>query len=146
MQKQGHCFLCFRKAGHLARDCDCSIKCFRCRGHHHVDLCEKNLSFRSDSKEKSEKPKKSEATSTEEKKTTETQTTTFCGVNTGDQKQNTRILLQTAFVSGKNMDDTGQNIRLIILDSGSQRTYITKRAREVLHLNTLRHDMVIVYC
>ena len=62
MRKQGCCFLCLRKAGHLARDCDASIKCFRCREHHHVALCEKNLSFRSDSKEKSE------ATSTQEKK------------------------------------------------------------------------------
>ena len=73
------------------------------------------------------------------KKTKETQTTTLCGVNTGDERQNTRILLQTAFVSGRNMEDTGQNIRLrIILYSGSQRTSITKRATEVLHFNTLR--------
>ena len=55
-------------------------------------------------------------------KTTETQTTKFFGVNTGDQKQNTRILLQTEFVFARNTDDTSQNTRLrIILDSGLQR-------------------------
>ena len=30
---------------HLARDCNACIKCFRCRGHYHVALCQKRLQF-----------------------------------------------------------------------------------------------------
>ena len=41
--RQGRCYLSLRKAGHLAKDCDVSIKCFNCRGRDHVTLCERNL-------------------------------------------------------------------------------------------------------
>ena len=40
LRKSGRCFLCLRRAGHLAKDCDASIKCFACKGRHHVALCE----------------------------------------------------------------------------------------------------------
>ena len=43
LRRQGRCYLCFRKAGRLAKDCEVSIKCFNCRGRHHVALCERNL-------------------------------------------------------------------------------------------------------
>ena len=43
LQRQGRCYLCLRKAGHLAKNLDVSITCFNCRGQHHVALCERNL-------------------------------------------------------------------------------------------------------
>ena len=45
LRKAARCFLCLRKAGHLARDCDSSIRCFCCKGHHHIALYEKNIKF-----------------------------------------------------------------------------------------------------
>ena len=45
LRKAGRCFLCLRKVGHLARDCDSSIRCFHCKGHHHIALCVKNIKF-----------------------------------------------------------------------------------------------------
>ena len=45
LRKAGRCFLCLRKAGHLERDCDSWIRCFRCKDHHHIALCEKNIKF-----------------------------------------------------------------------------------------------------
>ena len=131
--KQGRCFLCMRKAGHLARDCDSSIKCFRCRGHHHVALCERSRNFYTDSKKQlqsSEPVKEAFENKNVQEKDGHSQTT-FCGVNTWNEKQNTRVLLQTAYVKATNPEDASQNMKLrVILDSGSQRTYITKRARE----------------
>ena len=55
LRNTGRCFLCLRKAGHLARDCDACIKCFRCRGHHHVALCHKHLQFDGSEKQKADK-------------------------------------------------------------------------------------------
>ena len=45
LRKAGRCFLCLCKAGHFARDCDSSIRCFCCKGRHHIALCEKNIKF-----------------------------------------------------------------------------------------------------
>ena len=36
---------------------------------------------------------------------------TFCGVNTGNDKQNTRVLLQTAYVKATNPEDASQNMK-----------------------------------
>ena len=145
--KQGRCFLCMRKAGHLARDCDSSIKCFRCRGHRHVALCERSRNFYTDSKKQlqSSEPVKEAFENKDVQEKDGHSQTTFCGVNTGSEKQNTRVLLKTAYVKATNPEDASQNMKLrVILDSGSQRTYITKRAREILNLNTVDKEKVII--
>ena len=122
--KQGRCFLCMRKAGHLARDCDSSIKCFRCRGHHHVALCERSRNFYTDSKKQlqSSEPVKEAFENKDVQEKDGYSQTTFCEVNTGNEKQNTRVLLQTAYVKATNPDDASQHMKLrVILDSGSQK-------------------------
>ena len=137
-----------RKAGHLARDCDSSIKCFRCRGHHHVALCERSRNFYTDSKKQLQSSELVKELAFENKDVQEKDghlQTTFCGVNTGSEKQNTRVLLQTAYVKATNPEGASQNMKLrVILHSGSQRTYITKRAREILNLNTVDKERVII--
>ena len=55
LRNTGRCFLCLRKAGHLERDCDACIKCFHCRGHHHVALCHKHVQFGGREKQKADK-------------------------------------------------------------------------------------------
>ena len=45
LRKAGRCFPCLCKAGHLARDCHSLIRCFCCKGHHHIALCGKNIKF-----------------------------------------------------------------------------------------------------
>ena len=45
LRKAGRCFLCLRKAGHLARECNSLIRCFRCKGHYYIALCEENIKF-----------------------------------------------------------------------------------------------------
>ena len=36
LKKQGRCYNCLRRGGHLARNCDTKIQCFRCDGCHHL--------------------------------------------------------------------------------------------------------------
>ena len=55
LRNTSHCFLCLRKAGHLARDCDACIKCFHSRSHHHVALCHKRLQFGGSENQKADK-------------------------------------------------------------------------------------------
>ena len=54
---------------------------------------------------------------------------------------NTSVLLQTAVgeVSSVNQPHTGLNMR-ILFDSGSQRSYITERARNKLSLSAMRTE------
>ena len=44
LKRQGRCFLCLRRGGHLAKNCSSNIKCFNCNLNHHVALCHKKYS------------------------------------------------------------------------------------------------------
>ena len=58
---------------------------------------------------------------------------------------NTSVLLQTAVgeVSSVNQPHTGLNMR-ILFDSGSQRSYITERARNKLSLSAMRTEKLLI--
>ena len=48
-------------------------------------------------------------------------------------------------VRAVNPDDPNKSVNLrVILDSGSQRTYITKNAREILRLTTVSKENVVI--
>ena len=40
LKKQGRCFICLRRGGHMARNCDSKIQCFGCQGRHHLAVCD----------------------------------------------------------------------------------------------------------
>ena len=53
--------------------------------------------------------------------------------------------MQTAVIWAVNPDDPNKSVNLrVILDSGSQRTYITKNGHEILKLSTVRKENVII--
>ena len=96
LRNTGRCFLCLRKAGHLARDCDSCIKCFRCRGHHHVALCQQHLQFggsenrKADKKaitDKNDKGRTNSSSHTIESEPQKAPNKAFCGVNTDSDNQ-----------------------------------------------------------
>ena len=136
----------------MAKDCDVSIKCFNCRGQHHVALCERNLTRFGENKNAISpggKEKALETQSTQSEPAKEEQQNTkpaaFYGISTEaeNSRENRResILLQTAVVKAVNPDDPNKSVNLrVILDSGSQRTYITKNAREILKLTTVSKE------
>ena len=43
LKKQGRCFNCLRRVGHLARNCDTKIQCFKCSGRHHLAVCNSSM-------------------------------------------------------------------------------------------------------
>ncbi|XP_068670918.1 uncharacterized protein [Montipora foliosa] len=40
LKKQGRCFICLRRGGHLARNCDSNLQCVGCQGRHHLAVCD----------------------------------------------------------------------------------------------------------
>ena len=152
LRNTGRCFLCLRKAGHLARDCDACVKCFRCRGHHHVALCHKHLQFGGSEKQKgnkkaigdeNDKGRNKSSSHTTESEPQKAPNKAFCGVNTDSDSQG--VLLQTAFVTAMNPQYPSQKVNLsLILDSGSQRSYVSTRVRNMLELPTIKRENIII--
>ena len=106
LMKEGRCFRCLKK-GHLSRNCPSNIKCFECKGRHHLAVCEEIHS---------------------KEKNTESNVSLVIDRN--------QILLQTARARVSSVDDKNfANLR-ILFDSGSQLSYISPRARKILKLKT----------
>ena len=89
----------------MAKDCDVSIKCFNCRGRHHVALCEGNLTRFGENKNvigPGGKEKVLETQSTQLEPAKEEQQNTklaaLCGISTEEENSRKSIFLQTAVV------------------------------------------------
>ena len=116
--RQGHCYLCLRKAGHLPKDCDVSMRCFNCRGRHHVALCERNLTRFGENKNAISPGGKDKAQRTQLEPAKEEQNTkpaAFCGISTEAENQGKSILLQTAVVRAVNPDDPNKSVNLHVI-------------------------------
>ena len=144
LRRNGRCFLCLRKSGHLAKDCDASIKCFNCRGNHHVALCDKGKSGTYQGKVENSFRRGSNANICRQTPENVQSSGTFCGVNT-EESTAKGILLQTAFVVAKNPQDPSRKVKLrVILDSGSQRSYISEKARNTLDLASKKRENMVI--
>ena len=112
MKKNRICFKCL-KPGHTKPNCKSSIKCYKCKkeGDHHTALCN---------------PNKVSDNPTEEEIIT-------CLV-----KNNTNILLQTANALVTDKNETQVCAIKLLLDAGSQQTFITQRVVDELKLKPLR--------
>ena len=117
LKRKKKCFLCTR-FGHLKRDCTTKRSCFRCKGSHHTSVCEKN---EDGIEKKNERDRKED---TEETRSI----AAFSSINT--------ILLQTAQLEvqavRRSESKNGNIVCKVILDSGSQRSYITRKAAEAV--------------
>lgn len=146
LRKSGRCFLCIRRAGHLAKDCDASIKCFACKGRHHVALCEgrKPGEYYGGSRQQSSNSTRIRADqSCQTTNYEQTPQSSFCGV--AEEEMCKGVLLQTAFVTARNPQEPSKRVNLrVILDSGSQRSYISEKARNYLQLSTVKQEDISI--
>ena len=102
LRKEGCCFVCLRK-GHRANECQSYRKCCRCGRKHHQSICEQGSAVQP----------------IENHDTKETPTTTSTVAKTRNN-----VLLQTARSKAYTADNQLVAVH-ILLDSGSQRSYIT---------------------
>ena len=116
LKHSGRCYICLKK-GHTAGTCKSNLRCVKCRERHHASIC-----YKSSDKSKPLNPKAPTFQAD--------QTTTLF---TGHSHQ--AILLQTAVGYVANPKEPGLKATAqIILDSGSQRSYVTLKLSKYLKL------------
>lgn len=124
LKSENRCFRCFSKY-HLARFCRAKIDpCKRCksRGHHYL-LCDKNESLLPG-------PSESESSNV----------ITQCNASV---RESGRVLLQTCSVVA--CHENRSKLVRVLLDNGSERTWITKNLANVLKVKVIRKERLSVY-
>lgn len=130
LRRTARCFICLRR-GHISSQCRSSNRCTRCKERHHISICNKN----------------EQGTGTHAKKLdpgadafNPEPSATLCATYTSKA-----ILLQTAEATVHNQRHPKRKaVARFILDTGSQRSYITDRLRKKLGLQTLSTTTVTV--
>ena len=132
LRKAGRCYSCVRR-GHLGRNCRSSSKNRLCQDRHHTSIC-------STTPEVSSQTTTVVAPSAEKThlalnpSVPEFPPNTVHTLYVGTPKP---VLLQTATAWTYNPYDHGKNEKLrIVMDGGSQPSYIAEAARKALHLPT----------
>ena len=114
---KGCCFICLRK-GHVSKNCDRERACAHCgrKKHHHRSLCPKLFANNNDESK------------------SETELSSIEQTNDGPKSNVANVLMQTASAVVRNGEKGSSSTIRLILDSGSQRTYITKELTKELKL------------
>ena len=124
LKRKGKCFLCL-KTGHLSRSCQSSVKCFKCKGPHHVAICDYS----------------------DQPLIGHTQVENAPSVSTSmyvDQSKGSALLqTATAEVLRPDNDSCSRSIRLLF-DSCSQRSYITENLKVELGLPVIGSDSLLI--
>ena len=135
LRRTGRCYVCMGK-NHLSKDCCSSHNCRMCRGRHHVTICHRQDTHQTEHLPTSQSPRTLGMSSVP----TTTQERTPSTNNMYIDAQ-TPILLQTAKMQLFNPSSPVQHlIARAVMDSGSQRTYVTNRLREQLNLRVMRRE------
>ena len=137
LRKYSRCFNCL-KSGHVSFRCKSPKLCGLCKGKHHQSLCNKSREESSgregEVKDKYDMHKKTSG----DAKTADKHTGMLCSTATS-------VLLQTARACVSSVDDGSSafNVR-IVLDSGSQKSYISDELRSALNLKKIGSRQVKV--
>ena len=127
--RRGRCFLCLR-AHHMVRHCRSNTRCSKCQRRHNTTICEGKSSAQ-------EQPKRSARSASGPSSTT---AVTAATISTSGA-----ILLQTAraqvhAIANKEVSLSAR----IILDGGSQRSYITSTVSDALQLQPSGQEMLTI--
>ena len=123
LRRTGRCYICLRQ-NHISRNCQSSHKCSKCHGRHHVSICSQTDSTKSEGRVE----------------------TTVTGANTTPVlyvNNKTQVLLQTATMVLHDVYNPRKTVcARAVLDSGSQRSYVTTEIQERLSLPTASIEVV----
>lgn len=132
LRKSGRCFSCLRK-GHLSRNCRTTHRCHECNGRHHTSICTPR---QVPTVETSSETTPVVTTNTLNPSAPEyilstTNTTLYL-------EANRTVLLQTAVAEVYNpIDQTQRRSIRIVMDSGSQRSYLMTKVKQDLRLESV---------
>ena len=157
LRRNGRCFSCLRKS-HLSRDCRSTNRCRTCRGRHPTSICSSSVQLQGSSDRQPPQPQRPStgtslavlsgtqppATLSSSSVPTHTQSTlnpsasaftsppTSTSLCTNSSKT---ILLQTALAEISNPRNPALVLNArIVMDSGSQKSYVTQRVKDSLSL------------
>ena len=129
LKRAGRCFICLKR-NHISKDCTSRMKCLKCGLRHHVSIC--TSSTGDGVKPLQHAPIVNGSTSSSQGPLRESSGSTALYVNAS-----TPILLQTAKAVIYRPDQpTNKFLARLILDTGSQRTYVTTKVKNDLNLPT----------
>ena len=138
LKQQGCCFVCLRR-NHLARNCSPSKVCRICSGRHHMSICE-NANRGSGNSEIQSRGSSVVSSDGGERRSNENKTSTTVYVDS-----NSSILLQTAIAQVSRVHQLHPVVNMrILFDSGSQRSYISERAKAKLNLPPKRKEKLLI--
>ena len=137
LRSSGRCFVCLRR-GHVSRNCRSRGRCRGCDGRHHTTICDQTVTQTENGSTQGQRPPNQASTSRTAHKVDSSlnpaaepfrdMNTACCHVNS-----DRTILLQTARVTIFNPSNTVNQREInVILDTGSQKSYITESVCEAL--------------
>lgn len=127
--KTGRCFICLRK-GNMGKDCRSSTRCAGCRRRHHTSICGSNRNPQG-----SRSPVSSSSSSPSQQRTPLAAKTGTSSISLYVDMR-TPVLLQTATTMAYSRDRPKRPWKVrLILDSGSQKSYISAKLRDILKLS-----------
>lgn len=137
LKKYGRCFVCLRK-DHISHNCPSKSKCHKCNGKHHDSICQSNLKAAPPTY-----PAHTVSTPVPEQQGLTVQPGTNSVVCYSNSS--TPVLLQTAQAIVYNPHRPECKVKArIILDSGSQCTYLTDNLKNILQLPVLERKQVSI--
>ena len=127
LRRKGRCFICI-KTGHIARFCQTTYRCVKCKGRHHVSICEQPMrkyenDYRTDQRDDTKLKRVLTNVVSNDKDTT---------------------FLQTAKAVVTDIDGQFSKRVRVLFDGCSQKSFITERVRESLNLRSIRKENMIV--
>ena len=133
LKRAGRCFSCLRK-GHLSRKCKSAQRCQKCQGKHHTSICctsqPDGISGATGTSLLQTKTPNSSSLNPDAQKFSPSDTSLYI-------HSDKHVLLQTASALIRNPQHPEIALKLrMVLDNGSQRSYLTQSARNSLHLST----------
>ena len=145
LRRSGRCFNCLTR-GHLGRDCRSKLRCATCGGRHHLSICDKTgqhaIPKNKDTGARTDKnmlpSPNPELNPGAPPFNPEHTTTTVCS------SSSQVVFLQTAKSIIQNPETTEILEVRLLLDSGSQKSYISERAREKLGIDACEEHTLTI--
>ena len=144
LRTSGRCFNCLRK-GHLGRDCRSANRCRKCKKKHHSSICE-GL-FPDQQHVPTVQPGPAQPANVPSSHLNPDAPPYIATPTSSDICSNNRrmVLLQTARARVHNPSDPHRTMEVrLLLDGGSQRSYITDRVRKLLALEPSGEDRLSI--
>ncbi len=148
LRRAGRCFVCLR-IGHRSNQCFPTRKCRRCEGAHHQSICTQSPTKFSEHKKPGTEVKPTDENASKPAGSN-SNAVTANQISTTATRSKCKVFLQTATTYACSPNTTSVVPVRVLMDSGSQRSYVTESLKqklglvpdktEVLNLNTFGDD------